>query len=770
MSAPVRILLIEDSPSDAKLVLRELARLGEIDHRRIEDEPGLRKTLVEHVYDVIVCDWSMPQFDAMGALRVLGELAIDTPLIIASGTIGEELAVQAMRAGASDYVLKDNLTRLVPAIERELREAEERAARRRAEAAVRLEQSRFRALVESSTDGITVITSEGKMLYVSPAVGRILGRSVAELTGSVVLDYFHPDERREASERLRGMPQHPGMSVTVPRRILRPDGTIRRLEVTLTSRIDDPAVQGIVCNVRDVTESDETRRELVTAQTRFARLFESGIIGIVLTGPDGEVVEANDTVLAMIGYSREELAAGQIDWKQLTPPEWREWNVEALDQLAREDLVRPREKEYLRKDGTRVSALVGITRVEANSLLAVWLDLTDIKRTEAALRESEQQLRHAQKMEAVGRLAGGIAHDFNNLLSVILSYAEMTIGDLREGDPMRADIEEIRNAAKRAAGLTRQLLMFSRRQVVESKVFDLNESITRTGGLLKRLLGEDVELVTQLDARQAHIRADPGGIEQVVMNLAVNARDAMPRGGRLIIRTANVQVDAADASAPVGVKPGAYVVLSVEDSGVGMDEATQLRMFEPFFTTKAVGKGTGLGLSTVFGIVEQSSGSIAVESNVGVGTVFRIQFPCADESLEPVHPTPVKTLRRGHETILLVEDDDALRTVVRGILSRAGYVVLDARSSEDALRIGHERTLPIHLLLSDVVMPQMSGPELAFVLNTRRPDMLVLLMSGHTDDDMVRHGVLDGRVAFLQKPLTPESLTRKVREVLDARR
>jgi CheY-like chemotaxis protein len=312
--------------------------------------------------------------------------------------------------------------------------------------------------------------------------------------------------------------------------------------------------------------------------------------------------------------------------------------------------------------------------------------------------------------------------------------------------------------------------MFSRRQVVEPKVVDLNDSISRVGSLLKRLLGEDVELVLELSAKHARIYADTGGIEQVVMNLAVNARDAMPRGGQLVIRTSDAIVEESGAASHVGVQPGAYVLLTVCDTGIGMDEATQLRMFEPFFTTKSVGKGTGLGLSTVFGIVEQCKGNISVESRVGDGATFSIHFPCVDAALETVHPTPLGLTRRGHETVLLVEDDDALRQVAKGILSRAGYIVFDARGAEEALELAAHRSQAIHLLVSDVVMPQMSGPELAEKISASRPQMKVLLMSGHTDDDVVRHGVMHGTVAFLQKPLTPDSLTRKVREVLDSSR
>ncbi len=378
----------------------------------------------------------------------------------------------------------------------------------------------------------------------------------------------------------------------------------------------------------------------------------------------------------------------------------------------------------------------------------------------------EEQLRQAQKMEAIGRLAGGVAHDFNNLLSVILSYAVILLGELDSTDPMRVDLEEIKNAGQRAARLTRQLLAFSRQQPLEPRVLNLNDVIADMENMIRRLIGEDVELRALANADLWKIKADPGHIEQVIMNLVVNARDAMPRGGRLIIETQNVELDAAYALDHVGSVPGPHVMLVVSDTGIGMDKATQARIFEPFFTTKEKGKGTGLGLSTVFGIVKQSRGSIWVYSEPGRGTSFKIFLPRNEDAARPIPPMVQVATLRGSETVLLAEDEDQVRVVAREILQRSGYRVLEARSGEEALDIGETHEGAIDILLSDIVMPRMSGQDLARGLAPLRPAMKVLYMSGYTENAIV-DSVVDEDVRFVQKPLTPESLLHKVREVLD---
>ena len=409
---------------------------------------------------------------------------------------------------------------------------------------------------------------------------------------------------------------------------------------------------------------------------------------------------------------------------------------------------------------------------EANQALKKAADTLEQRVQERTneLRTTEQQLRQSQKMDAIGRLAGGVAHDFNNILSVIISLSDVVQEDLPPDSPLKNDLQEINKAGVRGAALTKQLLMFSRQQIFEPAIVDLDALITSMDTMLQRLIGADVGLVTLKNRRLGRVRADGGSLDQVIMNLVVNARDAMPRGGTLTIETANLVVDEHLASQHPDLAPGPYVMLSVSDTGVGMDRATQSRIFEPFFTTKEKGKGTGLGLSTVFGIVRQSGGAVWVESEPGRGTTFRVCFPRIDGVDAPQLPPPSLETLGGDETILLVEDDDQVRFVASGILRRLGYRVIEARNPGEALLYAERAKESIELLVTDVVMPQMSGPELARRLSLLQPDLKIICMSGYTDDSAVRHGLMEANVAYLQKPITPDSLASKVRAVLDTAR
>jgi two-component system cell cycle sensor histidine kinase/response regulator CckA len=395
-------------------------------------------------------------------------------------------------------------------------------------------------------------------------------------------------------------------------------------------------------------------------------------------------------------------------------------------------------------------------------------ELAERQRAEAALRKTEEQLRQAQKMEAIGRLAGSVAHDFNNLLSVILSYSSLMLGEIKAVDPLRADLESIKKSGEKAAELTRQLLAFSRQQVMAPRVVDLNEVVVDSERMLRRLLGEDIELIVHPSRSLSRVKVDPGQVDQVILNLAINARDAMPSGGKLTIEMRDVVLDESYTTEHFEATVGPHVMLAVSDTGIGMDKQTQARIFEPFFTTKELGKGTGLGLSTVFGIVKQSGGNIWVYSEPGGGTTFKVYLPVVEggevEALEVLPPTTL----HGTETILLVEDQDDVRRVAHAILRKFGYHVIEARNAGEALLSCERHPRTIHLLLTDVVMPQMSGRELAERLIPLRPEMKVLYMSGYTDNAIVHHGILDSGIAYLQKPILPDALARRVREVLDA--
>jgi nitrogen-specific signal transduction histidine kinase/ActR/RegA family two-component response regulator len=383
-------------------------------------------------------------------------------------------------------------------------------------------------------------------------------------------------------------------------------------------------------------------------------------------------------------------------------------------------------------------------------------------------RVLEEQFRQAQKMEAVGRLAGGVAHDFNNLLMVITGYGELLLDDLGPDDPRHSHVDEVLKAARAAAGLTRQLLAFSRQQVIQPRLLTLEALVHDSEKMLRRMIGEDIELVTTMNPAPATVRIDASQLEQVVMNLVVNARDAMPEGGRITIETASIDLSDAYARSHWPATPGRYAMLAVTDTGVGMDETTRARVFEPFFTTKELGKGTGLGLSMVYGIVKQSGGFIWVYSEPGKGATFKIYLPQVDEAAESLHQTgEMEVVPQGTETVLLVEDEPAVRAVVQKVLERHGYRVLVAPEGQLALNVLAGHPGEVHLLLTDVVMPGMSGRQLAAQFSVLRPDAQVLFMSGYTTDAVVRHGVLEPGIAYLQKPFSPEALARTVRRVLD---
>jgi PAS domain S-box-containing protein len=555
----------------------------------------------------------------------------------------------------------------------------------------------------------------------------------------------------------------PGAPIVVLTGLLDEDVAVRAVregaqDYLVKGQVDGPLLYH---SIRYAIERHRVEDELRVSEAKYRSLVEGSIQGIVIH-VDGVIKLANPAMARLFNVDSPETLVGTSIWPF----------------IAEQDRARARTFTQARLEGREAPSRYEL-RLQAGALaldcyettidwegeraiLATVVDITD-------LRKTEEQFRHAQRMEAVGRLAGGIAHDFNNLLTAILGYSELVMNELGAAHACTGDIAEIRNAGQSAVRLTRQLLAFSRRQILQPRVLDLNHVIERMDALLRRVIGEDIALETKLGDALSRVNADPGQIEQVLMNLVVNARDAMPEGGNVLIETANVYLDESYTRRHAGTSPGPHVLLAVTDTGTGMSEQTMRRLFEPFFTTKEAGKGTGLGLATVYGIVKQSQGSIWVYSEPEHGSTFKIYLPAvaADADAQAIPEDAPRSLS-GTETILVVEDQVEVRGIIRATLLRNGYTVLEATNGEEALTLSRQHANVIHLLFTDVVMPGLSGRRLAQFLSTERPGLRVIYTSGYTDDAIVRHGVLESGLAFLQKPYTANALLRKIREVLEA--
>ena len=628
MKPSLHVLLVEDSDDDAQLLVLELTRGGhKVSAKRVETAEALRAALAEGTWQVVLCDFTLPHFSGAEALRIVKESGLDLPFIYVSGTMGEDIAVEAMKAGAHDYIVKHSLARLVPAVERELREAQDRKQGREAEAQMRMSEHKYRHLFKSMRDAALLISVEnGKIIDANEEAESLLGRGRDALLG---MDH--------------------------------------------------------------------------------AQLYR-------LPGPPAEASAA--------GY----------------------------------------EAEIVRSDGRVVPVHVCSSMIELYDRpfqLTLFRDITE-------RRELEDQFRQAQKMEAIGRLAGGIAHDFNNLLAVIQMQSSIMLDAPADPAGVREGTHQIMAAAERAANLTRQLLTFSRRSVRQSKDIDLGEVAGNMTKLIRRLIGEDVMLETRFAPSLPLINADPGMMEQVVMNLAVNARDAMPAGGRLLVALDVKTIGDDYVRLHPRARPGAFVCLSVSDTGCGIPKEDLPHIFEPFFTTKEIGKGTGLGLATVFGIIEQHHGWIEVLSTVGAGTTFQVFLPALATARPAAAAVNGPVVRGGTETLLLVEDEAILRNLACAALERHGYRVLTAGSATEAIKRWEERTVPVDLLLTDLIMPGgMSGDELADTLIRSQPGLKVVFTSGYSNDLLNQRRHLRPGIDFIAKPYPVSELAAIVRRRLD---
>jgi PAS domain S-box-containing protein len=641
MKNPLHILHLEDDPCDAALVQSNLEAEGiTCATTCVQNRDDFVAALERGGIDLVLSDFSLPAFDGLSAVEIVRARWPALPVILVSGSLGEERAIDSLKRGATDYVLKERLARLVPAVRRAMKEVQEREQNQRMEKTLRETEQRFRIIFNESPLGIALVDVDGRPSLTNEALQKILGYTGEELSRMHFTEFTHPDD----------------------------------------------------------------------------------------------------------------CAMDQVLYEQLLRGERKSYQIE---------------KRFIRKDGNPVCARLSVSAARdagrrVSFAISMVEDITE-------RRQLETQFIEAQKMEVVGQLASGVAHDFNNILSVILGYSDLLAEGLGPENSLQEYSKEIRHAADRAARLTQQLLVFSRRQTVQPVVLDLNVVVHDMEKMLRRLIDEHIELTIVSEEHLGHIKADAGHLGQVLMNLVINARDAMPNGGRLTITTGNVTLHESHASTHKNAKPGNYVLLSVQDTGVGMTDEIKGHLFEAFYTTKPSGKGTGLGLATCQAIVEQCVGHISFSSEVGKGSTFRVYIPRVDEPLDSdTHFIKAGPLPRGTETLLVVEDDQSVRHLARGVLEAQGYQVLSAVNGQDALRVVHEhKGPPISLAVTDVMMPLMGGKAMAEWLKATYPALKILFTSGYTDNTIAPQGMLDAGVEFLAKPYTPATLARKVRELLD---
>jgi two-component system cell cycle sensor histidine kinase/response regulator CckA len=651
-------------------------------------------------------------------------------------------------------------------------------AGRRAKAAERKHRDWLEVTLTSIGDAVIAADTQARVTFVNPVAQALTGWRQDQAVGQplhTVFDIVGEDTDQKVENLAEKIMQHgAALGLANHTALISKDG--RRIPIDDSGapiRDARGAIAGVIIVFHDVSERRQAEEALRQSEARLAGILNIADDAVISVDESQHITLFSDGAKRIFGYSRHEVLGRPVH--MLLPERFRESHHTQVQGFVKSGDVARRmadRREILgrRKDGTEFHAEASISKLEMEGekvLTVILRDITERRATEEALRQSEEQLRQSQKMEAVGRLAGGIAHDFNNLLTAIIGYNELAAMKIKAGDPAVSNLDEIGKAAQRAAALTRQLLAFSRKQVLEPRVLDLSEQVRDIEEMLRRVMGDDVDLITMLRPNLRSVRVDPNQIQQVILNLVVNARDAMPEGGTITIETANLDVDEAYASEYPGTNTGPHVMLAISDTGVGMDKETTERIFEPFFTTKELGKGTGLGLSTVYGIVKQSGGNILVFSEPGNGTAFKIYLPVVGQLADQGVRAQAKALvSQGQETVLVVEDQETVLRLVRDILEQQGYSVLHASRPLDAITICERYEGPINLMITDLVMPQMSGRQLAEQVSPMRPEMRVLYMSGYTDNVMISQGVLGPSAAFIQKPFQMWTLMYKIREVL----
>ncbi len=882
-ATPLRALIVEHDDADVELAIDALTRDGfAVSFRVVSSAPDFEREIAGEPFDVVLADFTLPSWTGMAALEALQAHGLDTPLILVTGTLGEERAVECMKRGVSDYILKGNMARLGTAVRRALADRAVRAehrtqqdiigklslavdqspastvitdvrgnieyvnhrfmevtgydrtevlgrtpgllsagktppevygdlwrtiragevwrgellnrrkngeeywdlvrispiraasgeithflatqedlsARLEAQHALQTRDEQLRQIADNIREVFFMAdVASDRIVLANQAYETIWGRSLSSLYEDrrTFLDAVPPEDRPAALDHMeqasRGEEPSP-----VEYRVVRPDGSVRWVRSHSTPVRDaSDAVSRVIGVVQDITERRDAQASLEESELRFRKLIEASFGGVAIT-VDGIIRDASPGYADLFGLPLDE-AIGRpfLDFVA------EDSKAEVMRRISNQ-IEGSYEYSGRRADGRRIYLECTARNHVIDGRPGRIAALRDVTEKRAL----ENQFRQSQKMEAVGRLAGGVAHDFNNLLTVISGHVELMLQELGDDAPQRRDLKEVQRAAYSAADLTRQLLAFSRQQVIEPRPVILEHAVAEAGKMLQRVIGEDIRLTTHPRQPESIIHIDPGQLDQVIMNLAVNARDAMPDGGELIMETGVVEFDAEYAENHWPAAPGRFAMLALSDTGVGMDEETMAHVFEPFFTTKGLGKGTGLGLATVYGIVKQHDGFIWVYSERNRGTTFKVYFPIPDAATAGPHSAfePAE-VPRGTEVVLVTEDSAAVRATTRRMLERYGYTVIEAPDGPTALALAARHRGPIHLLVTDVVMPDMHGSELAAEFARRRPDAKTLFMSGYTDDAVVRHGAITVGGHYLQKPFTGAALARKVRAVLD---
>ncbi len=750
-SRPIRVLLIEDTDTEAALITDELERAGQsFECRRVDNADEFLQELASFAPDIVLTDYTLPSFSALEALDLVRRHGLDIPLLLVTGSHSEEVAVRCMRDGAEDYILKSSLKRLPAAVHNALTKRRAERERRQAEIALRQSEAQYRLITENTRDLIILVDLEFQLLYASPSLESVLGRPPAPLVGTSCLDLLHPDDHRQLRETLdEALFFHEARQAEL--RLRHQNRTWLTFEVAANFIFDEHHSGGhsqralLIC--RDTSDRKRAERE-IRKLAAFPRFNPNPVLEFAA---DGTLTYFNDAALNMARSLRRN-----------HPQSILPLNVANTVKMC---LATGQAKLHLETNIYGRLITWSFFPVVANQVVHCYAeDATERLNLEADLRQ-------AQKMESVGQLAAGVAHDFNNLLTIIRGHAGLLTDAPALPNALADSARQITFAAERAANLTRQLLMFSRKQVMQPQLLNLNEVILNLTKVIRTLLGEPINLDRALMEDLPPIHADPGMMEQVLVNLSVNARDAMPRGGTLTIATSFAQIDEPYTKRHAEATPGNYVRLTVSDTGHGMDRATMNRIFEPFFTTKEIGKGTGLGLSTVYGIAKQHQGWIEVESEVGKGAQFSLFIPVATKAEPQARPTDVQSVPGGHETILVVEDEEALRELVCDILKRKGYSVLEAGTGAEALDLWQAHRSRIDLLLTDMMMPGgLGGRDVAERVLADRPELKVIYTSGYSIDTVSPEFNANSpdRLKFLQKPYDPETLARMVRDILNS--